>query len=227
MGPANPAATIATDRYATRPLYVTSDDGTTLVTGELKAVPAVFPARRTIDLDTAAAFLAYEHTFPRQALVQGVNALPPAVTDTIGESGEIRRTRRWRFELAPEPLADPREWVAEFGRQLDRAVARRLNPATFVTISGGLDSRCVVLSLVRQGLESFTVTYGASGAAILRTERPLPRRPDFDTVRCASSPATSRAGLRRPRGSTTAASVRSPATTCACAFSVETEFARC
>jgi asparagine synthetase B (glutamine-hydrolysing) len=165
--PRTRAVTIATDRYATRPLYVTSDDRTTLVTGELKAVPAVFPARRTIDLDTAAAFLAYEHTFPRQALIQGVNALPSGVTDMIGESGEMRRTRRWRFELAPEPLADPREWVAEFGRQLDRAVARRLDPATFVTISGGLDSRCVVLSLVRQGLESLTVTYGAIGSGDL------------------------------------------------------------
>jgi asparagine synthetase B (glutamine-hydrolysing) len=156
----------ATDRYSSRPLYIASEGETTLVAGELKAIPPVFPRRCRLDLDAVAAFLAYEHLFPRQAHLDGVEVLPPATTATITASG-VTRKRRWRYELGPEPLRDEREWVEEFGRRLDSAVLRRLDAATAVTISGGLDSRCVALSMLRQGLRGPAVSYGASGSGDL------------------------------------------------------------
>ena len=156
----------ATDRYSSRPLYIASEGETTLVAGELKAIPPVFPRRSRLDLDAVAAFLAYEHLFPRQALLDEIDVLPPATTATITAAG-VTHKRRWRYELRPEPLGAEREWVEEFGRRLDSAVARRLDSETAVTISGGLDSRCVALSMLRQGLQGSAVSYGASGSGDL------------------------------------------------------------
>ena len=225
--PRTSSLSVATDRYATRPLYVALDDGFTLVTGELKVVPAVLPAFRTLDLDATAALLAYEHVFPQQALIEGVRALAPGASETIDSSGVVTRIRRWHYELAPEPLGDSRDWVAEFGRQLDRAVARRLDSATVVAISGGLDSRCVALSLLRQGLSPLTVTYGAAGSGDLKLGTAVARVAGLTHRALLLERGYIAAGHRRLRGSTTAASARSRATTCRFEISAKKALVRC
>jgi asparagine synthetase B (glutamine-hydrolysing) len=150
-----------TDRYASRPLYVHHLDGDTVVAGELKGIVAAFPDRKwRLDLQHVAEFLAYEHLFPGSTLLEGVRAAPPGTTTVLGEDGE-RRHGRWRYRLEPAPTADERELTEEFGRLLDRAVRRRVTDKTVLAISGGLDSRCMAVSLVRQGLTVPAVSYGA------------------------------------------------------------------
>lgn len=157
---------LVNDRYARRPVWTASIDGAFVVAGELKGLVAAGLEPR-IDVQGWAEFLAYESALLEDPILEGTRLLPPAAALIVGADGEERIHRRWAYRLEPEPDTDEREFVEEFGRLLDLAVARRLSSDTALALSGGLDSRSVASILLSRAPGLPAITWGAPGSADL------------------------------------------------------------
>jgi asparagine synthase/glutamine amidotransferase-like protein len=157
---------LVNDRYGHRPVWTASVDGAFVVAGELKGLIAA-GLEPQIDVQGWAEFLAYESALREDPLLEGTRLLPPAVVLIIGTDGEERMHRRWEYRLESEPDADEREFVEEFGRLLDLAVARCLSPDTALALSGGLDSRSVASVLISRAPGLPALTWGGPNSADL------------------------------------------------------------
>lgn len=161
--PRSDTFTVVTDRHARRPVWMARIDGALVVAGELKALLAAGLEPR-IELQAWAEFLAYESALAEHPYIVGTRLMPPACTLVVKPDGEELLRRRWRYRLEPEPDGDERELVAEFGRLLDLAVARRLTRDTALALSGGLDSRAVASILRVRAPKAVAITWGTPGS---------------------------------------------------------------
>lgn len=157
---------LVSDRYGRRPVWTASIDGAFVVAGELKGLIAAGLEPR-IDVQGWAEFLAYESALLEHPVLEGTRLLPPAAALVAGADGKERIHQRWEYRLQPESDLDEREFVEEFGRLLDLAVARRLSPDTALALSGGLDSRSVASVLLSRAPGLPALTWGAPGSADL------------------------------------------------------------
>ena len=164
---------LLTDRWATRPLYVTRIGPVFVAAGELKALLAA-GVRPELDLQAWAELLAYRHALDNRTPLAGIRALAPATTLAL-RAGVEHELVRWRYRVEPE-AGDEAELTEEFGRLLGRAVERRLPGRPALALSGGLDSRCVATALRRGGLDGPAVTWGARGSSDIRAARRVAER---------------------------------------------------
>jgi asparagine synthase (glutamine-hydrolysing) len=161
------AFVLVTDRVGQRPLYVARCGHQILVAGELKALTAAGFERR-LDPVAWAQLLAYEMTLGDQTPLVGVRLVPPASTLEVPLKGSPRLHRRWRFRLEPAADGDHRELVEELGRLTARAVAARIDDDTVLALSGGLDSRTMLSTVLDRTPRPLLVSYGAPGSEDLR-----------------------------------------------------------
>ena len=178
-----------TDRQRRRHVYLARLRGGLVFAGELKALIAA-GVRPELDLQGWSELLAYEHLLGDRTPLEGVRRLPAASTLTISPTGDERLVRRWRYRLEPADDGNEDALVDEFAQHFGRAVRRRLDPATGLALSGGLDSRSVASVLMDAAPDSIALTYGAAGSRDLilggevaaRTgfhHRPMPFTPGY------------------------------------------------
>lgn len=158
--------TLAADRMGHRPLYVARRGGEVFAAGELKALIAA-GLRSEIDLQAWAEMLAYEHPLGDHVPLTGIRLVPPGTALTIAANGSRRMQEQWRYRLEPEERDGGPELVEEFGRLLEDAVTRRVEPDTALALSGGLDSRCLAAIVGPQRI--LAASYGAPGSEDLET----------------------------------------------------------
>lgn len=157
------ALVVVSDLMGHRPLYVARPNGTILVASQIKSLVAAGLAPK-LDLQAWAELLAYENPLGERTPLEGVRLVQPATTLVVPLTGRERSHERWRYRVEPEALGDERELVAEFGRLLDQAVARRTEQTTALALSGGLDSRCLAAVLRTHAPSTLACTYGAAGS---------------------------------------------------------------
>ena len=165
--PRSARLSLLTDRVGARPIYRAALGASVLAAGELKALVAAGLEPR-LDHRAAAELLAYEFVLGEHALLEGVTRVAPASTVSIGPGGAVHARRRWRYRLEPAEDGDDAQLLGELARLLEDAVEARLDDATAVALSGGLDSRSIVAALLTLGRAPTAVSYGAPGSEDLR-----------------------------------------------------------
>jgi asparagine synthase (glutamine-hydrolysing) len=140
-------ATLFNDRYAMQRLYYHQSDDAFYFAAEAKALLAVRPGLRRLDLRSLGEFIADGCVLDDRTLFEGVHLLPPAAA-WIFRNGSLR-ARRTYFQ--------PREWEeqavlepAAYYRELRRVFADKL-PLYFgagerlgMSLTGGLDTRMIL-----------------------------------------------------------------------------------
>ncbi|OLZ73456.1 asparagine synthase [Streptomyces sp. IMTB 2501] len=140
---------VRNDRYGMYPLYYRADTGSLALSPDpLSLLPAGEPA--ALDHDALAVFLRLGFFLGEDTPFAAVRALPPAATLTWTRDG-------LRVTSAAPPVPGPARMTAAeavdgFVELFRAAVARRLPAEPYVIpLSGGRDSRHILLELCRQG----------------------------------------------------------------------------
>jgi asparagine synthase (glutamine-hydrolysing) len=170
-------ALVSRDRFGVKPLYATWARGRVSVASEPKALLHLYPELRRVDERTLFEFLAYGRLHGGdRSFYEGIAAVPPATTWTIGRDGALREERRfWSYpEVGTERGDDLPERFSELFEDAVR-IRMRSDVPVAVSLSGGLDSTAVVHAAAQHldggpPLHAFTSIFdGVRGAA--RDER--------------------------------------------------------
>lgn len=152
--------TLANDRLGFRPLYVTAMKEGFAYASEVKALLAARDALPPIDETGLRQLFGFDYLFGDRTLWEGISLLPPASVWRLTPFSQTRK-RYWSFgdiRRDPRPVQEVSE---RFGQLWRRAISRRQKPGTMpLLLSGGLDSRWVLVELVRQGRRPNTITFG-------------------------------------------------------------------
>lgn len=160
--PKRPRVVAAVDRYGFAPLFYASVGQTLLVASELKAIAAV--TRLSPDPAAYGSFFYIGHMLGDQTLFAEVKVLGP------GEYLEWTPTRgatvHRYWDIATSPKAG--SWNAttqEVTAAFSLAVSRRMRPecCDTVLLSGGLDSRLILATLLTQGYRPRLLTLEHAG----------------------------------------------------------------
>ncbi len=156
-------AILANDRDCLRNVYYTAHGGALLFAPEAKAILQDGTFKRGLDVETLAMFLAWGEFWDDRTLFEGMQFLPPASILTYSK-GQVTRTRYWDLCYQPDYGLSDESIVEQLTEAIRRAVAIRMKePLRYgISLSGGLDSRCVLAAVdpeKRKGLT--TLTYGS------------------------------------------------------------------
>jgi asparagine synthase (glutamine-hydrolysing) len=145
---------VRTDRYGSIPFFRAQAQGRVHLARRLRTLADAGAAPRRADPAALAALLAFGRTLGPRTLLQGVEAVESGVTTFDLDSGAVRHERGF----CPEALlADARVGLDEAAPEL---VARFLEGVAacsadgeevVVTLSGGLDTRCLLAALLQRG----------------------------------------------------------------------------
>jgi asparagine synthase (glutamine-hydrolysing) len=163
---------LVNDRYGLRQLYWRVRDGRLEWASELKAFSALGLAGLRLDAQALADFMERGYVAQERTWWEGIELLAPAtaLTWSVAE-GRLRETVYWRMEeLEPGSLGRDggrkgmEECIEEAERLFAGAVRRRIFPGecSGVTLSGGMDSRLLLLSMP-EGAPRQVVTFGRKG----------------------------------------------------------------
>jgi asparagine synthase (glutamine-hydrolysing) len=135
------------DRLGLCRIYVASWEGTVAFASEAKALLAVRPALRTLDVGAVGQFLGAGAVLGEGTLFKGISRLLPGSAWTFETRGRVSRRRYFTPDAleAQEP-ATPERFYEELRETLDRVTPWyfRGDRRAAVSITGGFDSRAVV-----------------------------------------------------------------------------------
>jgi asparagine synthase (glutamine-hydrolysing) len=171
--------TIASDRLGSRPLYYGQEGARFIVSSEMKGVLAGREASPRVGLGMVELFLAGRLSGDRTWL-DGVHVFPPGSVWTLRRGGiERRRYYRARFRASGRTMSH-RAYIDAFAGLLRRATERCMSSPSGtrvgITLSGGLDSRSILLSIDPRHLPIPSFTYGAPDSADVQIAEQLARR---------------------------------------------------
>jgi asparagine synthase (glutamine-hydrolysing) len=138
------------DRYGAERLFVHADRSRVFFSSEAKAILAVAPATRAIDVVGLAEWLACGCTIGSRSLFQGIEVLNGGTTITFEVGREAVRTRYFdRGRLEQLPQLSPAEFLESFTDSLGSAVTHAVGrtPRAAISLTGGIDSRLVMACL--------------------------------------------------------------------------------
>ena len=134
---------VATDRLATKKVYVWNSGETTLVATELRALLGHPHAPREIDEMAVEQFLITSHLVDTRSLIRDVNVLPPGTLTRINRTG-MSFEYYWTPRIAPTHDDGLDNWADRLADVLSPAVRARCgDEPPLLPLSGGLDSRAV------------------------------------------------------------------------------------
>ncbi len=145
-------ATLVTDKLGVRILYHAIRDGVLGVSTSMPTLESLGFCDGPRDVLGIVQSLALGCPLGTRTHLQGVYATPPASVTNIDGNGTTVNTY-FRWDAIPADLLDLDSASEEAHRLFLRAVSRRLgnDRSTLATLSGGLDSRCVVSCLRELG----------------------------------------------------------------------------
>lgn len=134
---------VATDRLATKKIYVWNTGETTLMATELRALLGHPHAPREIDEMAVEQFLITSHLVNTRSLIRDVNVLPPGTITRINRTG-ISFENYWTPHIATAHDDGLNNWADRLADALSPAVRARCGAVPpLLPLSGGLDSRAV------------------------------------------------------------------------------------
>lgn len=155
---------VVTDRHGSRLLFFAHDGERFVFANELKGVIAGRRgASRPGGVGLVQLLSAGNH-FGASTWIEGIALIPPGTIVALGDG--VRRHRYYKLRFNERgPMMSEASYAAGFAHLLADATERNLKLAdrfaTAITLSGGLDSRAVALSIPKQHLPLTSITYGA------------------------------------------------------------------
>lgn len=196
-------AVLVRDRLGKKPLCWRADGRRLTFSSDLKALRRLSPGGETIDPQAVRLLFALRYIPEPWTILSQVRKLPPGHLlrfDAVNGGATVERW--WDGPRPRRPVfTDPAEAASELRATFDAAVGERLvaDVPVGAFLSGGIDSACVVASMVAQGhaVRSFTVGFPDGGAYY--EERPAARRVaeylGLDHTEVAIDGATARAAI--------------------------------
>ncbi len=189
--PATCELILATDRLGVRPLYVLEIDGLLVFAGALRLIESLPDLKLTADLRGTLEEAAFGIPLADRTRYADVRSLRAGNLLTVRNgASELREYWRWDLDACDRIEEDSAAGVARLHAEFTEAVRLRAGKrrAVFATLSGGLDSRCVVTELRAQALEVHTLNvswrdsqdevYGRQFAAAIGTHHHATTLPD-------------------------------------------------
>lgn len=155
---------VARDHLGQKPLYYAADGRSFAFASEIKALLALDPRLRELDLQAFDQYLALRLIAPPLSMFRGVRKLPPAHKLVYeGGTGRIAVSPYWTLRYEPKLEIAPGEALDALEERLTEAL--RLHMVSDVPVgaflSGGMDSGLIVAMLAKRlgirGLPTFTV----------------------------------------------------------------------
>jgi len=153
---------IANDRYAYRPLFIAESGPRFLFANEMKAIIAVLDQTPRVDGVGLLQIVREGTALGDRTWLDPIRVLEPGTVLRITPAG-VERQRYFRFRYRDGGATVPAPaFVDEFAVRLRRAAERvMVGPARIgISLSGGLDSRSVLLSIPRPRLPITAYTFG-------------------------------------------------------------------
>jgi asparagine synthase (glutamine-hydrolysing) len=153
---------IANDRFAFRTHYYALHDATLMLAPEPKAILQDKSFEKAIDDEGLVGFLSFGDFFGDRTLFKGIHIIQPASVLTF-DGDKVVVEKYWRYTYKPDYSRTDEDFVKDLVDRFRHAVMIRTrdNLKYSVTLSGGLDSRTVLSTLVSQtGCAVNAVTWG-------------------------------------------------------------------
>ncbi|MEO7332244.1 MAG: asparagine synthase (glutamine-hydrolyzing), partial [Minicystis sp.] len=155
---------LARDRLGIKPLYYTERGRGLAFASEVRTLMATSAAARRLSAPAVASYFAFGAVSGPAAILEGVQALPPAHLLEMDARGNIHVERYWELPLEPSPGATFLDEVRQIQPILQEAVRLRLiaDVPVGIFLSGGIDSSVLTaLASVPGGapVHTFTVTF--------------------------------------------------------------------
>ena len=142
---------LANDKLGLAPLYVAHDRDMIVFASEAEAIAKAVPATAEPDEEAVGEFFALGQVLGERTFYSKIKNLPPATIRTYTVNGAIDTTY---YTFAPKNLQslEEAELVREIVKAFTDAVDRRsLSQHVRIRLSGGLDSRFILGTLLRLG----------------------------------------------------------------------------
>lgn len=160
--PASRTLVCCNDRFGLYPMYWSTSGGRFCVAGRALCSVLAGTSSGEWDLSAVAQMLTTNDLCGETTLLKDVKTFPQATLLVLAE-GEPRWRRYWNYDYAPAFEGRRLREIAEtIGDAFVRAVDRQCPPGKTigVTLSGGLDSRCILAAAKKNGREIRTFTWG-------------------------------------------------------------------
>jgi asparagine synthase (glutamine-hydrolysing) len=153
----------ARDHLGQKPLYYTDEPGRFAFASEIKALLALDPKLRKMNLRALDQYLALRLIAPPLSMFQGVHKLPPGHLLVVERGGRPVVRRYWDLHYLPKLEGSEDELTDQLEAQIDESL--RLHLVSDVPVgaflSGGLDSSLLVAMLAKRigvrDLPTFTI----------------------------------------------------------------------
>ncbi|HOF40053.1 MAG TPA: asparagine synthase-related protein, partial [Candidatus Hydrogenedentes bacterium] len=154
----------ANDRYGLYPMYWAQKDGRYCLSSRTLGPVLAGVVPGGIDTLAVAQILTVDDFVGGRTLVKDVSAFPPGTMMTKTPD-RIDWQTYWVWDYPAEQGLSAEEWGRRAGAALVEAVRRQAGAGRSigVTLSGGLDSRCVAAAAVQTGISPRTFTWGEDG----------------------------------------------------------------
>lgn len=154
---------IANDRYGYRPLFLAESTGRLLFAVEMKAIIATLDTSPHVDGTGLLQIVRDGIALGDRTWLDAIRVLDPGTVLRVTADGRVERRRyfRYRHREGGSSMSLP-AFVEGFGHHLQRATERIMKgPGRVgISLSGGLDSRSVVLSIPASHLPIPAYTFG-------------------------------------------------------------------
>jgi asparagine synthetase B (glutamine-hydrolysing) len=163
--PAKRELSLVADKLCVRPLYYWTDERYVVFATSLRALESVELVPKELDVRAVCEIAGIN--VPLGARTPYANVLLPGAAEVVRfEGSDSSRISYWRWEEI-EPSSRPEaELVRDAYERFTEAVALRArrDTETFASLSGGLDSRCVVAALRGRGVRLHTFNFSPQGS---------------------------------------------------------------
>ena len=170
---------ILSDRYGHLPFFTERNDGTVRFASRIDALGKRAGSARRLNIGALADALLLNVPLERRTLIEGIEAFPAAHRVTIDLAGGTTTEKRtWDPAVLlmgeQRPLADMEEELFDsFLEGFDRSVQ---GERVAVTLSGGIDSRCLLAAALHRNLEAKAFNCSVPGSRAARYAETMARR---------------------------------------------------
>ncbi|HRP76916.1 MAG TPA: asparagine synthase-related protein [Rhodocyclaceae bacterium] len=196
--PRTEQAFVLTDRSATRPLFHRANaDGSLQVAPEVGPLVQSGTAPDPVDPVALCEFLLFGSYFADRTLFPSIRKLPASTVMSISRDGQSV-SRYWRIAFTPDPTPrQENELIEEYDALLRQSVTRRMRccPTPMLFLSGGIDSRLMLGSLLREGHRIPVATYGTEHGDDRSCAASLARKFDLELHQFPLSASLARADM--------------------------------
>ena len=149
-----------TDRLGLRPLFYSVLDDYIFFSSAMRVLEGIPEVPKKIDVQAVAEMTGFGYPMGNATPYEGIKVLLPCQVATLHQ-GHLSVSKYFEWDTL-EPLKDNETKITKTIDQLFKdAVRRRLqgDQTTFAYLSGGLDSRCVVASLLAENSHVYTFNF--------------------------------------------------------------------